>query len=341
MSLAVSAGGRLPACPGSSVEFRREARALSAAPPEPARILVVDDEENLRNIVEYQLRGEGFDVRGLGRGDEALSAALHWKPDLVLLDLMMPGMDGFAVCRALRGHSDTQGLPVIVVTARGDASTRLQALVAGAAEFVVKPYVWDELLARITNVLELSRRHAGMVSFLGLPGSAATEAEIARLLNGQEDFAFLNLDIDHFRRFNEKFGYEKGDEVVRRLGRVIREVIDAQETNVRFLGHLGGDDFVILVAPESAQPVADKLIRRFEREARSFFPARDVERGHYEVVNRQGKRETVPLLGLTVALVNHVRERDLHPRRLADVAAELRSYGKSRSGSIVVTERRG
>lgn len=288
----------------------------------------------------FQLRGEGFEARGLGRGDETLSAALTWKPDLVLLDLMMPGMDGFAVCRALRAHSDTQALPVIVVTARGDAATRLQARVAGAAEFVVKPYVWDELLARIQNVLELSRRHAGMVSFLGLPGSAATEAEISRLLNGKEDFAFLNLDIDHFRRFNEKFGYDKGDEVVRLLGRIVEEVLDDAETNVRFLGHLGGDDFVILVSPDAAQPTADRLIRRFEHDARVFFAARDVERGLYEVVSRQGKRETVPLLGLTVALVNHVRERNLHPRRLADVAAELRSYGKSRTGSIVVTERR-
>jgi PleD family two-component response regulator len=315
-------------------------RTLTTGNREASRILVVDDEENLRNILEFQLRGEGFEVRGLGRGDETLSTALHWKPDLVLLDLMMPGMDGFSVCRELRGHEQTQGLPVIVITARGDAATRLQALVAGAHEFLVKPYAWDELLARIENVLELSRRHPGKVSFLGLPGSAATEAEITRLLNGNEDFAFLNLDVDWFRRFNERFGYDKGDEVVRMLGRLIQDVLESKETDLRFVGHLGGDDFVVLVSPDVAQPFAEELTKRFDSESRALFPKRDVARGHYEIVNRKGQREAVPLLALTVALVNHVKDREMHPRRLADVAAELRTFGKNRPGNIVVTERR-
>ncbi|MFQ5599091.1 MAG: response regulator [Candidatus Krumholzibacteriia bacterium] len=315
-------------------------RELSTATQEQSRILVVDDEENLRNILVFQLRGEGFEVRGLGRGDETLPAALSWKPDLVLLDLMMPGMDGFGVCRALRGHESTQGLPIIVVTARGDAATRLQALVAGAHEFLVKPYAWEELLARIHAVLELAERHRGQASFIGLPGSAATEAEITRLLNGQEDFAFLSLDIDYFRRFNEKFGYERGDETVSMLSRLIQDVLEEYESSVCFVGHPGGDDFVVLVSPETAQPIAEELTRRFDSESRAFFSDRDLERGYYEIVNRSGRRESVPLLALTVAVVNHVRARELHPRRLADVAAELRCYGKSRPGNIVVTERR-
>jgi DNA-binding response OmpR family regulator len=308
---------------------------------EPARILVVDDEENLRNILEFQLRGEGYAVRGLGRGDETLPTVLQWKPDLVLLDLMMPGMDGFSVCRALRSHDSTQGLPVIVITARGDAATRLQALVAGAHEFLVKPYAWDELLARIHNVIELARRHAGSPSFVGLPGSAAAEAQISRLLHGKEDFAFLSFDIDHFRRFNEKFGYEKGDELVQLLARLAVRLVEENETSpVKFVGHLGGDEFVVLVSPLAALRVAEGLIRGFDREARAVVPAPERERGGYEVVNRRGKRETVPLPALTVALIDHVRERQMHPRQLADVAAELRAYGKARAGSIVVCERR-
>lgn len=332
-------GGRAYLCPRTSDLIARR-RDLSTRVQEPSRILVVDDEENLRNILEFQLRGEGYAVRGLGRGDETLPTVLQWKPDLVLLDLMMPGMDGFGVCRALRSHDSTQGLPIIVITARGDAATRLQALVAGAHEFLVKPYAWDELLARIHNVMELARRHAGAPSFVGLPGSAAAEAQIARLLHGKEDFAFLSFDVDHFRRFNEKFGYEKGDELVQLLARLAVDLVEEAESAVKFVGHLGGDEFVILVNPLAALRVAEGLIRGFDREARRLFPAREAERGSYEVVNRRGKRETVPLPALTVALIDHVQERQLHPRQLADVAAELRGYGKSRAGSIVVCERR-
>jgi PleD family two-component response regulator len=307
---------------------------------QPARILVVDDEENLRNILVFQLRGEGHEVRGLARGDECLPAALSWKPDLVLLDLMMPGMDGFSVCRALRGHAATAGLPIIVVTARGDAGTKLQALVAGAHDFLVKPYAWEELLVRIQNVLELSRRHGGQRSFTGLPGSAATESEITRLMNSEEDFAFLSIDVDHFKSFNENFGYERGDEVLAMLARVLTEALEEIETGVRFVGHLGGDDFVVLTGSDVARPLAEALTQRFDTESRGFFPPRDVERGYFEMVNRSGRREMVPLLSLTIAVVDNVRGRELHVRRLADLAAELRRYGKSRPGSIVVTERR-
>ena len=325
--------------PGTSDGIARR-RILSTATQDPSRILVVDDEENLRNILEFQLRGEGFVVRGLGRGDEALPTVLQWKPDLVLLDLMMPGMDGFSVCRALRANETTQGMPIIVITARGDAATRLQTLVAGAHEFIVKPYAWDDLLARIHNVIELSRRHDGAPSFVGLPGSAAAEAQISRLLHGTEDFAFLSFDIDHFRSFNETYGYERGDDVVRMLARLAVEIVEKQDSSVKFAGHLGGDEFVVLVSPSVARSVADELIQRFDVESHKFFPSDVQARGNYEVVKRQGRRETVPLLALTVALVDHVKERDLHPRRLADVAAELRAFGKSRAGSIVVSERR-
>jgi PleD family two-component response regulator len=307
---------------------------------ETSRILVVDDEENLRNILEFQLRGEGFDVQSVGRGDETLPTVLGWKPDLVLLDLMMPGMDGFSVCRALRSHETTQGVPIIVITARGDAATRLQALVSGAHEFVVKPYAWEELLARIQNVLELAQRHAGKVSFLGFPGSAATEAEINRLLEASSDFAFLSLDLDHFRRFNERFGYDKGDEVVEMLGKSILETLNQHHPETRFAGHLGGDDFVVLVDPDAAQPIANDLTERFNQTTEHLFSERDALRGHYEIVNRRGQRESVPLLSLTIAIVNNVAQREMHPRRVADIAAELRLHGKSRPGSIVVTERR-
>lgn len=306
----------------------------------PARILVVDDEENLRNILVFQLRGEGFEARGLGRGDEALPTALAWKPDAVLLDLMMPGMDGFSVCRALRGEAATAHLPIIVITARGDSGTKLQALVAGAHDFLVKPYAWEELLLRIENVLELARRHMGQPSFTGLPGSASTESEIVRLMNSDEDFAFLSIDIDHFKRFNESFGYDKGDDVLSMLARLVTDVMEEHEAPVRFAGHLGGDDFVILTASSEARAIADKLTQRFDSESRGFFTPRDLERGYFEMVNRSGRREMVPLLSLTVAVVDNVRGRELHVRRLADVAAELRRYGKNRPGSIVVTERR-
>jgi GGDEF domain-containing protein len=156
-------------------------------------------------------------------------------------------------------------------------------------------------------------------------------------MNSDEDFAFLSIDIDHFKRFNENLGYERGDEVLQMLARLLADVLEEEEQGaVRFAGHLGGDDFVALTSSEAAKRIAEKVTQRFDSESRGFFTPRDLERGYFEMVNRSGRREMVPLLALTVA----VRGRELHVRRLADLASELRRYGKSKPGSIVVTERR-
>jgi hypothetical protein len=109
---------------------------------------------------------------------------------------------------------------------------------------------------------------------------------------------------------------------------------------VRFVGHLGGDNFVVLTTSAAAKRIAEKMTQRFDSESRGFFEPRDLDRGYFEMVNRSGRREMVALLALTVAVVDNVRGRELHVRRLADLAAELRRYGKTRPGSIVVTERR-
>src|SRR5262249_33900449 len=156
---------------------------------------------------------------------------------------------------------------------------------------------------------ELSRRHHGQRAFTGLPGSGEVEAEITRLMNGDEEFAFLSIDVDHFQRFNENFGYGKGDDVLSMLARLLADVMEEEGAKVRFVGHLGGDDYVALTSSDSAQRIAEALTQRFDTESRAFFTPRDLERGYFEMVNRSGRREMVPLLALTIAIVDNVRGR--------------------------------
>jgi len=124
------------------------------------------------------------------------------------------------------------------------------------------------------------------------------------------------------------------------LSRLIQETLAKNKSGLRFVGHLGGDDFVLIVDPKEGQVLGEALVERFETESKAFFSDRDVERGYYEIVNRSGRRQSVPLLSLTVAIVHHDGSLEMHPRRLTDITAELRVYGKSQPGSIVVTDRR-
>ncbi len=145
-------------------------------------MLVVEDDESLIQLLKFHLHAEGYEVVAVSNGQAGVDAARTCEPDLVLLDLMMPGMDGYEVLRRLRASYRTRYLPVIIVTARTQTSDRLRGLENGANDFVSKPYVFTELLLRIRNLLNWTREHRDMNPLTGLPGNICIEREITRRL---------------------------------------------------------------------------------------------------------------------------------------------------------------
>src|SRR6185503_13432009 len=159
------------------------------------RILVVDDDPDIARFVEINMRLEGFDVRIARDGEEALAAVSDAMPDLVLLDVMMPRIDGVEVCRRLRADPATAHLPVIMLTAKSLSADKVVGLTAGADDYLIKPFDTLELVARVRSTL---RRHAEMRSvspLTGLPGNHRIDLEIARRVSADEAFALCHLDL--------------------------------------------------------------------------------------------------------------------------------------------------
>jgi DNA-binding response OmpR family regulator len=180
------------------------------------RVLVVDDEIDIAKVLELNLSAEGFEVAVANSAQEALDAALTFRPDLVLLDINMPGMDGLQVTRALRSDALTASTSIILVTAKASVDDRLIGLAAGADDYVTKPFDVDELLSRVRAALRRSHQLRGMSPLTGLPGNF----EILRQLNSflQEDgvsFALIHADLDHFKFYNDKYGFVQGDEAIK------------------------------------------------------------------------------------------------------------------------------
>lgn len=305
-----------------------------------ARILVADDEPHIRRILQFLLEQEGFEVLLVADGDEAWKAVTSFNPDLVLLDVMMPRMDGYAVLEIIRAGFETSRLPVILLTAKGEDEDKVRGLRGGANDYVLKPFNHEELLLRVTNLLEATRREREANPLTGLPGNRAIEREIQARIEIKNPFACMYVDIDRFKSFNDHYGYSRGDRAISFLAGVLMSCSRKYGGTGDFVGHVGGDDFVVVTGSERAEDVARHVVAEFDTGIRDLHDPDDFERGWLEVESRDGRVQRFPLITVTIALVADAQERFSHPAELSDTMAELKRHGKAKSHSVVVRERR-
>ncbi len=302
---------------------------------------MVDDEVHLREILKYHLENAGYRVTLAEGGQEALDKVRRDPPDLVLLDLMMPLVDGNEVCRQLRADFWTSHIPVIMITAKCELEDRLEGLGDGANDYITKPFATAEILARVRNALEWSCSQRQANPLTGLPGNLAIARGIESRLRCGGVFAFVYADLDSFKAFNDHYGYSRGDSAITLTARVLTSVVKEFGNSEDFVGHIGGDDFVVLTTVDLVDKLTTEIVRRFDAEVRSLFAPADLDRGYLEVGNRQGGVARVPLLAITLAVVTDENGPVEHVAQVSDIASELKCFGKRQEGSVVVRERRG
>lgn len=305
------------------------------------RILIAEDEVHLREILRFQLEAAGFVVIQTCNGREAVEAAMDDPPDLALLDVMMPEMDGFEACRKMRASFRTRHVPIVMLTAKNESSDKVSALDGGANDYLTKPWDQQELVARMNSVLQWSKLQRSASPLTGLPGNLSINDEIRRRIESGEPFALIQADVDFFKSFNDKYGYPRGDEAIGAVAQILVETARDLGGEDTFVGHIGGDDFVILGRPETAEEIGEEVIRRFNENIPALYDAADRKRGYIEVPNRRHRVERFPLMSLTMALVSTDRIPVTHLAELSDVVQELKAHGKSIQGSVLVGDRRG
>ncbi|MGD1048293.1 MAG: response regulator [Candidatus Krumholzibacteriaceae bacterium] len=304
------------------------------------KVLVVDDEDHIRRILKFQLEKHGYRVVLAENGEIALELVRREAPDLILLDLMMPRVDGFETCRRIRQNFQTSQIPIIMLTAKSELPDRIKGLQDGANDYLIKPYSNEELLLRVGNVLDWSLKQKEANPLTGLPGNRAIEKELQGRIEKKEPFAFLYLDIDNFKPYNDHYGYQKGDEAILFLSDIVTEAVNSLGGARDFVGHIGGDDFVVITSPARAEFVARHIIDEFDKGSLILLREEDIRRGFMEIRSRLGEVKRLPLMSLTIALVLDDEGKLKHYAQVNDIASELKRYGKGMSGSVVVRERR-
>ena len=304
------------------------------------RILVAEDEEQLREVLCIQLRQAGYEVTEAFDGQQALELATGDPPDLVLLDVMMPLLTGFEVCERLRASYSTRHIPIIILTARAEIDDKVMGLRGGANDYVTKPWARRELLQRIQNALDWSRQQRAASPLTGLPGNSSINDEIRRRFASETPFALIQLDVDYFKAFNDRYGYTRGDVAIRGVAKILVEEAHRGGGGDTFVGHIGGDDFVVLTEPALADDLGRRIIAAFDLLVPTLYDPEDAACGFVEVHNRLHVVERFPLMSLTLALVRTDHMQISHLAQLGDIAQELKSHGKGIPGSVMVGERR-
>jgi len=304
------------------------------------RLLIAEDEIHLREILRFQLENAGFEVMEACDGQEAVERATEALPDLILLDVMMPRLSGYEACRQLRASHQTRHVPIIMLTAKSTPNDKVSGLGEGANDYLTKPWEREELVARVRNALEWSRQQRAASPLTGLPGNHSINEELGRRIAANVPFALMQIDIDFFKAFNDRYGYARGDEALQALANILIEVPREQQHAATFVGHIGGDDFVVISGTAEAEAIGKAIIERFNALVPSLYDPTEAAAGHVEVLNRRHQIERFPLMSLTIALVSTDRVPVTHLAELTDIAQELKAHGKGIAGSVLVGDRR-
>jgi diguanylate cyclase (GGDEF)-like protein len=304
-------------------------------------ILVVDDDADIARFVEVNLRLHGFDVEHARDGQEALEMIAKRRPDLAVVDVMMPRMDGVELTRRLRADPMTAVLPVIMLTAKGLTADKVVGLTTGADDYLVKPFDTAELIARIASTLRRNKEFREVSPLTGLPGNSMIRREIADRIRAAEEFAVGYIDIDRFKSVNDRYGFVRGDEFIMALAASLHGAVVAVAPPAAFLGHIGGDDFVFICTPDQVRPLTERAVPEFERAADRLYDSADAERGFVEVPDRRGNTRRAALVTLSIGVALGLPERRFQdPLEVIAVATEMKGVAKSQPGSYVAVDRR-
>jgi len=302
-----------------------------------ARVLVVEDDEATRGALRALLDDAGYQSDGAPDGESAVGVIRDSRFDLVLLDLGLPGMSGADLHRQVRQDPRTRFLPIVFLTAHSDRQAKLEQLEAGAEDFITKPYDADELLARVGAAVRRSSGLRSVNPLSGLPGNPTITEEIESRLARGDHFTLLYVDIDRFKEFNDHYGFTRGDSVITMLAEVLVQVAGAEQ---RFVGHIGGDDFVLLARADEAESLAEGITRRFDERIRALYDAEDRARGWIEARDRRGRLRRFPIATVSIGIVNVPPGRFKGATAAARAAAEVKEVAKRMPGSAWAVDRR-
>lgn len=288
-----------------------------------SRLLIVEDDIDIANMLEIYFGGLHYEVDIAGRGSEALEKTRQRLPHLIVLDIMLPDIDGYEVCRSLRTHTRTSHIPVIFLTQKDERSDKLQGLELGADDYITKPFDVEELRLRVYNAIARSERESLTDPHTNLPSGQLIEEKLRQIIR-QDGWAFLDIRLKNFDSFKEAYGFVASDNVLRYTASLIGEIVDESGTINDFVGHTGNDHFVIITTEDCASRIREQLVERFSEEILTHYNYLDRQKGYVQYSGDGGKPEQSPVISIVIGIVTPSDHEFTDIREITELAANTR-----------------
>lgn len=304
------------------------------------KILVIDDTELMVKLTTDVLTKHGYEVVSANNGVDGIKMVASEKPDLVLLDVVMPGIDGFEVCKLLKKDESNNLIPIIMLTAQGNEEDKLAGLELGADDYITKPFNPRELVSRVRNTLLRIDRNRLANPLTGLPGNTEIQSEINYRIAKEMIFSVIYLDVDNFKAYNDAYGFSHGDRAIKLIADILLDNVRTFGGKNDFIGHIGGDDFVVISDPNHADALCENIIKEFDERVPELYSDVDRRAGFISTANRVGEITQYPIMTLSIAVVSNEHRVLRNHLEVGEIAAELKKKAKSIVGSVYLKDRR-
>ncbi|MBK7897818.1 MAG: response regulator [Candidatus Promineifilaceae bacterium] len=289
------------------------------------RILIVEDDFDISNMLRIFFTGQGYHVDVAARGNDALELCRKKLPDLIVLDIMLPDMNGYEVCKVMRTTTRTSHIPIIFLTQKDERSDRIAGLELGADDYITKPFDIEELKLRVRTAINTYKRHNMTDPITGLPSSRLIEDQLRSLMRSS-NWTYLQIGIDNIDPFSDEYGFLARDEVLRFTTLLLNEVADDLGTLDDFIGHATSNTFVFVTHADNVSTMVDELRQQFDEGILSHYSFIDREQGG--IVQPDGK--LVPLMKLSIGVVSDKTQRFSDIREITETAAEMRRLDRDK-----------
>ena len=302
-------------------------------------ISVIDDNgeltEELKNIFEKE---KDYVFKNINSNN--IEDTTKDIPDLIIINEDTLNTDVVEVCQYIRTYSDNPITPIMVISSNFEKEHRVNILKNNVEYFIKAPIDREYLYYTVKNIIRLMTSNRKVSPLTGLPGNLQIQVELKKKLLKKEEFAILYFDLDHFKEYNDTYGFLKGDEVIKFTAKTILKTMNSYKLEEYFVGHIGGDDFVGIISDVDYDKLCQDIIIKFDENIKSYFNEDDIERGYLEVANRKGIIEQFPLTSISIGVVKVDPGEYTNSLEIGEVGAQVKHLAKTQMGSAYVINRR-
>ncbi len=306
-----------------------------------SKILLVDDDIDLAELVRTKLSSEGYEVFTSNTGEGAFELAKKVQPDIALLDIMLPGITGYQICRKIRRDPELYSITILILTALGEEPEVIHGLEQGADDYIVKPFKLEKLMEKIGFLNNLRESIIRKNPVTKLPGTDAVKREVNHRLARGISIAICYIDMLHFKPFCAAKGREGQQQALEFMTKLIVGLMRNIGIYESFVGHMGGEHFVVLMNLEDYERFCNSLVDAFEHQVKQLYTSEEAQKGKVSARDKRGKDGEYPLMALSIGVANNQFREFKSAKKMFEVLAQLRQLvDKNGKSSIFVDRRR-